>query len=208
MTEGSGNEPQDGHGIASEVVSMHQLIAWNMGFYRRASPMTQAELGAKLGWSFRAVSAAERTAARTDGKGRLFDAATLCALAFALDVPLTALFLPIPEDEQKPLLYQVGNTTLDASELLSMLVMTDNDDATFVMEEYRRRFSDAAYRWLDPFWAETVARWLRDRVAPDVRADVAARLRDRRDDLLQAAAEFGQLADAIDEPGGEDKEGS
>jgi hypothetical protein len=54
--------------------------------------------GVTLGRSFRAVSAAERTWDRTDGKGRVVDTDLITGLAHALDVPVSAFFLPPPDD--------------------------------------------------------------------------------------------------------------
>jgi transcriptional regulator with XRE-family HTH domain len=182
---------------------MNQIVAMNMRLWRRTAGMTQEELGEKLGWSFRAVSAAERTAARTDGKGRLFDAQTLTELALALGVPLIALFLP-PEDDRQKQRYLVHSREQDAdclemSDIMELVVMTDSDDDSGVMAAYRYRLTMAARTYLDPHWVKEVARWLSVIESAEARAIRVEHLRHRRAELLKAADELGDLADAIEE---------
>ena len=202
MTEspaGTDSVPERGNVglIAGDIVSLHQLAAANMAFYRRIADKTQAELGAQLGWSFRAVSAAERTAARTDGKGRLFDATTLGAIAHALGIPAIALFLPLPEAEGKPYRYQVGSAVLDAADLMWLLVMPDNDNDNPAMQTYRDEFNAAADRWLPPEWSGRVHRWL-DEGLLDLNADDAALLRRWALSQRDSAVRMEQWADVID----------
>ena len=53
-------------------MTVNQLAAYNMAFYRKVAGLTQEELGAPLGWSVASVSAAERS---WDGKRiKKFDA--------------------------------------------------------------------------------------------------------------------------------------
>lgn len=182
-------------------VTMNQIVAMNMRHWRRTAGMTQEELGEKLGWSFRAVSAAERTAASKDGKGRLFDAQTLTELSLALSVPLIALFLP-PEDDGngQRYLFHSGERDadcLDMGDLMGLVVMTDSDDDSDTMAAYRYRFTAAVDRYLDPEWAKEVARWLRNLESEEVRAIRIEHLRARQTELLSTAAELGDLADAI-----------
>jgi transcriptional regulator with XRE-family HTH domain len=193
---------------------MHQIVAWNMAFFRRAAGMTQADLGARLGWSFRAVSAAERTAARTDGKGRQFDAETLVALSLALEVPLVAFFLPPGDDRVRvrylfhaPEKYSGHPDCMDMSWLLQFVVLPITDDETPVADAYRDRFNAAVHRYLERGWANTAAAWLQGERPPDALADLAVRLRTQSIDLSHAAAEFSKLADAIDETAAADKTG-
>jgi hypothetical protein len=68
-----------------------------------------------------------------------------------------------------------------------------------VFELYRERCNAAAARYLEPEWAAAVGRWTRGARTPAVRADLAARLRDREQALTDAAAELGRLAGAIEE---------
>jgi transcriptional regulator with XRE-family HTH domain len=184
---------------------MNQIVASNVRHWRRQAGMTQEELGERLGWSFRAVSAAERTAARMDGKGRLFDAQTLTELALALRVPLIALFLPPDDDrhEQRYLIHsrEQDADCLDMSDIMERVVMPDSDDDSDLMAAYRHRFTTAVTAYLDPEWSKEVARWLQDLESGEERATRAAHLRNRQAELLRTARELGDLATAIDVTG-------
>lgn len=176
------------------ALTLNQVVAANITLYRRDSGITQRELGSRLGWSNVSVSEAERS---RDGRiHREFDAAELGAIAWALGVPLIALFLPPPGDDGTGR-YVAGAATLDAAELLGVLVMPDGDDDSPVMTAYRDRFNAAAGRWLDPEWAAAVARWTGGE-GPDARAAAVARLRDRAAAQRGLAAELDQLAAAVE----------
>ena len=76
-------------------MTVNQLVAYNMAFFRKAAGLGQQEFGEPLGWSVASVSAAERS---WDGKRvKKFDADELVQIAAVLGVPLAALYLP-PED--------------------------------------------------------------------------------------------------------------
>jgi transcriptional regulator with XRE-family HTH domain len=88
---------------AAGVVSVRQVVAYNMVRARRERGMTQDELGASLTkltgrpWSRATVSAAETG---WDGAGkrvRHFDVNELAALALALRVPVSWFFTPPPD---------------------------------------------------------------------------------------------------------------
>jgi transcriptional regulator with XRE-family HTH domain len=179
-------------------VTVNQVAAWNTARFRRAAGLTQEQLGARVGWSFHSVSEAERS---WDGtRARKLDAQELTVLALALGVPVTALFLP-PDDDGVTTRYVITGdcgTRYEMRDYLALAVLPDNDDGTPVMAAYRNRFNAAAGRYLDPEWAAAVAAWLPGSGSPARRADLAARLRDRERDALTAAAEWGQLADAIE----------
>src|SRR3954470_302298 len=74
-------------------ITPNMLVALNMAKWRQAAGLTQDQLGERLGgWNKTAVSAAERS---WDGKRvRQFDADLIVRLAFILEVPITAFFLP------------------------------------------------------------------------------------------------------------------
>ena len=76
-------------------MTVNQLVAYNMAYFRKAAGLGQQEFGEPLGWSVASVSAAERS---WDGKRiKKFDADEIVQIAYVLGVPLSALFLP-PED--------------------------------------------------------------------------------------------------------------
>jgi transcriptional regulator with XRE-family HTH domain len=171
--------------------TLHEVVGANTAFYRRTAGLTQRELGARLGWSSQSVSDAENSR-------REFDAAELGAIAWALGVPLIALFLPPPGGGGNGR-YKAGPVTLDVAELMTVLVMPDSDDDAPAMQAYRDRFNALAGRWLSPEWAAVVARWTgADDTAPDERAMAAARYRDRAAQLREIAAEDDQTAAAIE----------
>jgi hypothetical protein len=140
---------------------------------------------------------------------RRFDATTITSIALALGVPIAALFLP-PADDGITARYRLTirddlnerDNVIDMGDFMGLLVMPDSDDDTPIMDAYRDRFNAAAARYLEPEWAARAAHWLRDAETPTMRADRAARLRDRRNMLLAAAADFEELADAIERADG------
>jgi len=189
--------------LPARDLTANQVVAWNMTHFRRAAALTQEELGELLGWSKAIVSAAERS---WDGKRiRQFTVDDVAALARAFGVPLAALFLP-PEDDGDKKRYVLRLTEKDAERLtmtdLMWLALTDNENESPVMNIYRNRLRGAVTTYLDEFWAEEVAGWLRQIDSDEARADRAARLRSRRAALLDLAAELADLADAL-EPDGE-----
>src|SRR5450755_4005243 len=95
--------PQSGPDLPAEHVTIDQIVARNMRHWRRTAGMTQEELGARLGWSDRNVSAAELSSDEKRDRRR-FDAQTLANLSLALCVPLIAFFLP-PDDDGFPARY-------------------------------------------------------------------------------------------------------
>lgn len=83
-------------------VTMNQVVAYNVAYFRNAADLTQEELGLRLEritgkrWSKATMSAVERS---WDGNRiRSFDADDLLAMSQALEVPVTALMLPPEED--------------------------------------------------------------------------------------------------------------
>jgi transcriptional regulator with XRE-family HTH domain len=184
--------------VPTRSVTVDQIVAGNIRHWRRAAGMTQEELGRRLGWSDKNVSAAERSADPARDPRR-FDAQTLTNLSLALSVPLIALFLP-PEDDGEAATYVFsapdGEHGMD--DFMALVVMTDSNDDAPAMEEYRHRFRDAAYRYLNPAWHAEVASWLRHIETPEMRAERAERLRAERDSMIRTARELGSIADAID----------
>ena len=76
-------------GIPAVPVTADQIVALNLRHWRRAAGMTQEEAGARLGWSDKNLSAAERSW-DADRDRRRFDAQTLTEMALALGVPVAA----------------------------------------------------------------------------------------------------------------------
>jgi cell division septum initiation protein DivIVA len=112
--------PVDSEGaLPVRHVSVNQLIAYNMAFFRKASGLTQGQLGDLLGWSGASVSAAERS---WDGKRvRKFDADEIVSIALALDTPVIGLLLP-PADAGTAVRYLL-DTSADQPDIARLLPM-------------------------------------------------------------------------------------
>jgi hypothetical protein len=80
------------------------------------------------------------------------------------------------------------------ADMMALLTMPDNDDDTPVMDAYRARFNEAAARYLSPQWAAVAARLVGAGMSPSARDDIAARLADKRDELLRTAELLGELS--------------
>lgn len=87
------------------LVTMNQVVAYNLKRARVARGLTQTELGERLAtitgtrWSRSALSAAEKGWGGETGRVRNVDADELLAYSLALDVPITWFFLPPAVDE-------------------------------------------------------------------------------------------------------------
>lgn len=97
MNEASGEEQGDSH---PTVLTVNQLVAYNLMRARRSKGWTQLEAAAYLraaggrAWSPAALSAAERS--WETGRPKEFDANELIVFARAYEQPLSYFFLPIP----------------------------------------------------------------------------------------------------------------
>jgi transcriptional regulator with XRE-family HTH domain len=182
-------------------VTVDQVVAWNIAWYRRAAGLTQEQLGARIGWSKIAVSAAERSVAESRDRRR-FDAQTLTEFSIALGVPIVALFLP-PEDDaiREHFVFRVGdNDEDDTMTDLMRAVVPDTGYDTPVMAAYRKRFQAALTFYADPDFAAQAGRFLRDATPPELRADRAAQIRSWAAHLIEIAGGVGGIADVVDAP--------
>jgi transcriptional regulator with XRE-family HTH domain len=190
-----GNVPE----LPERRISVNQVVAWNLAWFRRARGLTQTELGQLVGLSSNAVSEAERSWAGK--RSREFDADLLVAAAMALQVPVIALFLPPDEDgNRERYLISPGGQDGTMTDLMHVVV-PDAGWETPIMDAYRKRFMAALTYYTEPEFAAQVARSLSEATDAEIRADQAAKLRAHRDQLLEAARQFGAIADEI-EPGG------
>lgn len=127
-------------------VTVNQVVAYNMAAFRRASNLTQEELGERVGgWSPASVSAAERS--WDSSRVKKFDADELIAIAEALVIPLPALFLP-PEDDGVMFEYMLDlpykSVLLRAALPLVFGAFAYDSPA---MSEYRRRLIATGWRY-------------------------------------------------------------
>jgi transcriptional regulator with XRE-family HTH domain len=185
-------------GAPVRLVTVSQVVAWNVARYRRAAGLTQRELGRLLGWSNGQVSDAERS-----WKGervREFDADELARLSLVLGVPLIAFFLP-PEGDGDPDGYALAGPDggkRGMRDLMALVVMPDSDSREPQMYAYRDRLQAAGNRYLSPEWADELAGWMHETEPDDRLAERAAWLRARQAQLRESAAELGDLASAIE----------
>jgi hypothetical protein len=119
-------------------VTVNQLVAYNMAYFRKAAGLGQQEFGEPLGWSVASVSAAERS---WDSKRiKKFDADEIVQIAYVLGVPLNALFLP-PEDHGTAVRYVLktrGSEDRDLSDLGADVFPAAAHDSA-AMSAYRKR---------------------------------------------------------------------
>ena len=198
-TAAAGSEAHED--LPGEHVTIDQIVALNIRYLRRAAGMTQEELGERIGWSAANISAAERSADR-DRERRRFDAHTITSAAIALGVPIIALFLPPPDDglEQRYLFHQREQDAdcLTMTDLMRAVVPDTGYD-TPVMDAYRKRFEAAVTYYTDPEFGAQVARFLRDATSDELRADRAARIRQRQAELQGVVAELADIASALED---------
>lgn len=202
MTERQLPRSSQYNALPAEDITIDQVVAWNMRHWRRASYMTQEELGERIGWSAANVSAAERSVEEHRDRRR-FDAQTTAEIADALCMPLAALYLP-PEDDgigKRYVWRRDGSGPRDMAALMA-IVMHNNDYEADVMDEYRDRFRGAVTAYLEEKWAEEVGSWFDPIGDDEARAEQASRFRARQAQLLAAAAEQEALAEFLERPRG------
>lgn len=185
-------------------VTLNQVVAWNVAHYRKLAGLTQAQLGDRIGWTNTAVSEAEKSLAGK--RTRKFDAQTTAAIAIALGVPMLALYLP-PEDDGITVRYLFSLNGTDepvGMDRLVAAIMPDNDDKSALMESYRARILHAVRAYLEPDWADDVARWLKGADEAQLNAELAERLRYKQAVIADLADEIGELAERLEKPDRED----
>lgn len=200
----STNETEPGAPV--RLVTVNQIVAWNIAWLRHEAGMTQQDLAELLGWPQNKVSEAERS---WNGKRtREFDAQTLIALAMALDVPVSAFFLP-PLDDGQAAVYVIrppGQAKERSMADLISFAITDTDGDSGVMHAYRRRLVTSVGKYLGPEWMKEVARWLRQTLGLEALREGAYRMRAFGVSLRTEANWADAWADAIGEVIGEEEE--
>lgn len=183
--------------LLAERITVNQIVAWNMAYFRKASGMTQEDLGARIGWSKAIVSAAERS---WDGaRVRQFTADDVVSLAVGLRVPVVALFLP-PDDDGERVSYSaaVAGADLSMGDLMELVVMPDTTDDSSLINIYRQRFNRAGHRAASsssPAWGRLITRWTSGN--PGIREAAAKELRAAAVHEELAANRLTALANAI-----------
>jgi len=179
-------------------VTVNQVVARAMAFYRRAAGLTQAQLGDLIpGWSERMVSDAERS--WKSGRVREFDAQLMTDIAGALGIPITALLQPPPDDgDSTRYMVSAAGREMGMGEFFDKLVMYDTDGDGPAMTAYREALRDVVYRYLQPDWAKIVVQSLGGSLSPGQRADLVAMLRDQADAATAHARAWAHLADEME----------
>ena len=200
---------QDGKPV--RTITLNQVVAWNLAWYRRRAGLTQVQLGERLGWAGKtSVSEAERS---WDGKRvREFDAQTTAAIARALGVPLLALYLP-PADDGFRCVYELAapggeDKPLTMTDLMAFLVMPDFPSDDPLMEAYRHRLRETVALYLDPAHGTDVDRWLSPGSEESARADQAALYEGRAELLADILDDYVARAEFLRKPRGAAQERS
>lgn len=185
-------------GPPERAVTPNMLAAFNMARWRRASGMTQGELGEELGgWTKNAVSAAERS---WDGgkKIRQFDADLIADLASIFRVPVTAFFLPPPDDGEavRYVIRADDGGPVTMGEFLSFLWPDPDWDAdTPAAAAYQQAVIGAMAKYGGGEAAEVLAGAVADLVAEEEIRDALRDARANREALAGLHSLIDRLAD-------------
>ena len=190
--------------LPGEHVTINQIVARNLAYFRKVAGLTQEELGERLGWSKVVVSAAERS---WDGKRvRQFSADDVVVIAMALDIPVTALFLP-PEDDgvEHRYLFHVpdeaggegGSVCHIMHDLFLYLMSEPTDDDSPAMSAYRERYVAAVNAYLDSGRGEELIKYVEDLTTEERIVERLARLRGQYDALRGMLTDIDQLQEAL-----------
>ena len=188
------------------LITVNQVAAWNIAWFRREAGLTQEELGELLGWPQNKVSEAERS---WNGKRtREFDADELIALSLALGVPLNALFLP-PLDDSRDAVYLIRpegqDEDMGMADLLGAVLYGEADNDSEAMRSYRRRLLGQVGQYHGEDWRDEVARWLRSTEGPEALMERALRMHGDRARLLADADDLAAWAGAFEKAAREDQ---
>lgn len=177
-------EGHDGDEPLVKIVTMNQLVAFNVAYWRKYLGGTQEELGKRIAefnrgepWSKANVSAAERT--WEGSRVRRFDADDLLMLARVLEVPIAGLFLP-PEDAGPKVRYVIGDSALppddeshlEMGDFLSYLITLDEEDdcGCGALGRYGRRFEALVDYYIGH---GTYRRWVKESEQEDRQSNIA-----------------------------------
>lgn len=188
---GSPPGPDDLPGVLKTV---NQFVAWNIACYRRAAGLTQEQLGKEIGRSKRNVSADERS---WDGdRTREFSASEIACYAAALEVPVSAMFLP-PDDDGVGARY-LWHPYEDSPDTFTMadltaLALPVSASTSRAMDAYRRRVVAAMRQYMPPGWSDEADRWLDPMTEAELRDEEIEDLRADREAALRIAAKIGRV---------------
>jgi transcriptional regulator with XRE-family HTH domain len=194
-------------------ITVNQVVAWNLAYFRKAAGLTQDELGEQIGWSKAIVSAAERS---WDGKRvRQFSADDVVAIAAAFGLPVVAMFLP-PEDDGVNLRYLIYlpikryadgdglNMCYTMHDLMLHVVPEpseggDSPDDYSVMRRYWNRYVAAVNGYLRADTVGELADYVEDLTTEERIVEHLARLRGQYDALREMISDNDHLQSALTE---------
>jgi transcriptional regulator with XRE-family HTH domain len=192
----------DYSGLPGVHVTIDQIVAINIRYWRRKAGLTQAELGERIGWTAANVSNAELSA-RDDKDKRRFDAHTLITLARALEISVPALLMP-PEDDGIARRYQFHAGGREyASDCLQMfhlmnLILSDPWAGDSPQDAaYRSRYATAVSTYLEAGRGEMLAAYAGDLTTREQQDRMLERLAWQREALAALVADIDQTVDAI-----------
>lgn len=198
-SEGPGSDYSSLPGVH---VTIDQVVAMNIRYWRKKAKLTQEQLAELVGWSGANISAAELSA--NEGKDkRRFDAHTLITFAIALDVPLSALFLPPADDGISRRYLFLADECRPMSDLVKLAISEPAEGVGSAMDAYRTRYFGAVSRYVDPRRAEQLAARLDGVTTAEERQIRIDRLSWQREALAAMVGDVDQLIDAIAEMGSE-----
>jgi transcriptional regulator with XRE-family HTH domain len=192
-------------------LTVNQVVAWNLIYFRKAAGLTQDELGERIGWSKAIVSAAERS---WDGKRvRAFTADDIVAIAAALAIPIIAMFLP-PEDDGVNLRYLIDlpiKRQPDGGSLNMCYTMHDlmvhvipepgeddeSDDDYEVPRRYWNRYVGAINSYLRADAVGELADYVEDLSTEERIVEHLARLRGQYDALREMISDNDHIQEAL-----------
>lgn len=174
-------------GLPERRVTPNMLVGYNMARWRQAMGLTQEQLGERLGgWGKTAVSAAERS---WDGKRvRQFDADLVVRLAAIFGVPISALYMPPPEDKVTVLyVVDTGDGVVRMSDFFVVYLLA--------VPDFSYVGNPAAHAY-DEVLVAAVAKYAGSWLAGDVTARLSRRAADARlgTALSRALADSSALA--------------
>ena len=190
------------------LITVNQIVAWNIAWFRHEAGLTQAELAARLGWPQNKVSEAERS--WSGKRTREFDAHTIVALSLAFRIPVNAFFLP-PLDDGTDVTYLIrppGQPDLDMENLIYASLPASgpgSDDDDRILIAYRDRLVNAVGRYAGGDWASEVASWFVRLFGAEVLPELIFRLRAQRSALLASAGELEMMAGAFEKAAEEEQ---
>lgn len=197
MDDTAGSAPPEG-GPPKRAVTPNMLAAYNMARWRRASGMTQEQLGEELGgWTKNAVSAAE-SSWNGGRKIRQFDADLIADLASVFRVPVAAFFLPPPDDGDavRYVITADDGGPVTMGEFLSLLWPEPDWDAeTPAAAAYQQAVISAMAKYGGGEAAEALAGAVADLVAEEEIRDALAGARANREALAGLHSLVDRLAD-------------